>query len=80
MRRDCFWGSRACTPGCWLEVSMHLKTAATSQLDQEFSVVFMCRRTDADLVPKFHVALQASHAALPTSTYSFSSSVDPSQS
>jgi hypothetical protein len=30
-----------------------------------FSVVFLGRRANAELVPKFHVALYASHAALP---------------
>jgi hypothetical protein len=31
-----------------------------------FSVVFLCPRANAELVPKFHVALHASsHAALP---------------
>jgi hypothetical protein len=29
-----------------------------------FSVVFLCPRANAELVPKFHVALHASHAAL----------------
>jgi hypothetical protein len=30
-----------------------------------FSVVFLGPRANAELVPKFHVALHASHAALP---------------
>jgi hypothetical protein len=30
-----------------------------------FSVVFLGPRANAELVPKFHVALRASHAALP---------------
>jgi hypothetical protein len=30
-----------------------------------FSVVFLGPRANAELVPKFHVALYASHAALP---------------
>jgi hypothetical protein len=33
-----------------------------------FSVVFLGRRANAELVPKFHVALHASHAALPMVT------------
>jgi hypothetical protein len=31
-----------------------------------FSVVFLGPRANAELVPKFHVALHTSHAALPT--------------
>jgi hypothetical protein len=30
-----------------------------------FSVIFVGNRANAELVPKFHVALRASHAALP---------------
>jgi hypothetical protein len=33
-----------------------------------FSVVFLGPRANAELVPKFHVALHASHAALPMVT------------
>jgi hypothetical protein len=33
-----------------------------------FSVVFFGTRVNAELVPKFHVALHASHAALPMVT------------
>jgi hypothetical protein len=36
-------------PDCWLEVRI--------------SVIFLGPRANADLVPKFHVALHASHAA-----------------
>jgi hypothetical protein len=33
-----------------------------------FSVIFLGRRANAELVPKFNVALHASHAALPMVT------------
>jgi hypothetical protein len=33
-----------------------------------FSVVFLGPRANAELVPKFHIALHASHAALPMIT------------
>jgi hypothetical protein len=36
-----------------------------------FSVVFLCPRANAELVPKFHVALHASRAALPMVTSKF---------
>jgi hypothetical protein len=36
-----------------------------------FSVVFLGHRPNAELVPKFHVALHASHAALPMVTLKF---------
>jgi hypothetical protein len=34
-------------------------------------VVFLAPRANAELVPKFHVALHASHAALPIITIKF---------
>jgi hypothetical protein len=37
-----------------------------------FSVVFLGPRANAELVPKFHVALHASHAALPMVTLNIS--------
>jgi hypothetical protein len=37
-----------------------------------FSVVFLGSRANAELVPKFHVALHASHAALPVVTLKIS--------
>jgi hypothetical protein len=37
-----------------------------------FSVVFLGPRANAELVSKFHVALHASHAALPTVTLNIS--------
>jgi hypothetical protein len=64
----------ACSvPDCWLEVSLHPECPATDQLDQGFSVVFLGHRANAGLVPKFHVALYASHAALPMVISKFSS-------
>jgi hypothetical protein len=52
-------------PDCCLEVSLHPEGPATCQLDKDFSVGFLGPRTNAELVPKFHVALHASHSALP---------------
>jgi hypothetical protein len=37
-----------------------------------FSVIFLGRRANAELVPKFHVELHASHAALPMVTLKIS--------
>jgi hypothetical protein len=37
-----------------------------------FSMVFLSPRSNAELVPKFHVALHASHAALPMVTLKIS--------
>jgi hypothetical protein len=37
-----------------------------------FSVVFLGPRANAELIPKFHVALHASHAALPIVTLKIS--------
>jgi hypothetical protein len=56
----------ACSvPDGWLEVSLHPEGPATDQLDQG-------PRANAELVPKFHVALYASHAALPMVISKFS--------
>jgi hypothetical protein len=44
-------------PDCWLEVSLHPEGPATGQLDQGFPWF--------SSVAEFHVALRASHAALP---------------
>jgi hypothetical protein len=38
------------------------------QLDQGFSLAFLNHRANAELVPKFHVALFASRAAFPMVT------------
>jgi hypothetical protein len=48
-------------PDCWLEVSLHPDQPTQSM----FSVLFLDSRANAKLVPKFHIALHASHAALP---------------
>jgi hypothetical protein len=40
-------------------------------------VVFLGPRANAELVPKFHVALYASHAALPMVISKFSSNAAP---
>jgi hypothetical protein len=70
----------ACMPGCWLEVSLRTEAPATAQNDQDFYVVFVPPRKNAELVSKFHAALHASLAALPTLAYNFWFPVDPSQS
>jgi hypothetical protein len=49
---------------CWLEVSCIQKVLRPAN-SSRFSVVFLRPRANAELVPKFHVALYASHAALP---------------
>jgi hypothetical protein len=49
---------------CWLEVSLHPEGPATGQLDQGF----LGPKANAELLPKFDVALHASHAALPMVT------------
>jgi hypothetical protein len=41
---------------CWLEVGLH---------PAKISVIFLSPRANAELVLKFHVALQGSHLALP---------------
>jgi hypothetical protein len=56
----------------WLEVGLHPKVPATGQLEQVFSMIFLGPRANAELVPRFHVALHASHAALPMVTLKIS--------
>jgi hypothetical protein len=51
-------------PHCWLEVSLHPEGPVIGQFDQGFPI-FLGIRVNAKLVPKFHVTLHASHAALP---------------
>jgi hypothetical protein len=41
-------------------------------MPSRFSVVFLGPRANVELVPKFHVALHASHAALPMVTFEIS--------
>jgi hypothetical protein len=52
-------------PDCWLEVSLHPKGPCDRPARSGFSVVFLGPRANVELVPKFHVALHAFHAALP---------------
>ena len=68
MRRGCIRGSRAGTPDCWLQFNMHPEAPASAQFGQRFAVVFVCPRTNAELVPKFH-------AAIPTLAHNFSSPI-----
>jgi hypothetical protein len=51
-------------PDCWLEVICIWKVLRLPTRSR-FSVVFLGPRANAELIPKFHVALHASHAALP---------------
>jgi hypothetical protein len=48
----------------WLEVSTHPEGPATGQLDQGFTWFSSVLRANAELVPKFHIALHASRVAL----------------
>jgi hypothetical protein len=54
-------------PDCWLEVSLHPEGPAIGQ-QSRLSMVFLGPRANAELVPKFHVALHGSHAAFPIVT------------
>jgi hypothetical protein len=58
-------------PDCWLEVSLHSEDPATGQLDQGFPWVSSILEQMLSLYPEFHVALRASHAALPLVTSRF---------
>jgi hypothetical protein len=51
-------------PDCSLEVSFYPEGPATGQTRSRFSVALLRPRANAELLPKFHVALHASHAAL----------------
>jgi hypothetical protein len=51
-------------PDCWLEVSLHPEGPATGHSIK----VFLGPKANSELVPKFHVALHASHAVLPIVT------------
>jgi hypothetical protein len=57
---------------CWLEVSLHPEGPATDNLDQGFPWFFLGPIANAELVSKFHVALHASHEALPMVTLKIS--------
>jgi hypothetical protein len=50
-------------PDCWLEVSC-IRKSCDRPTRSRFSVVFLGPRANAELVPKFHVALHASHGTL----------------
>jgi hypothetical protein len=52
-------------PDCWLEVSLHPEGPMNRLIRSRFSVVFLGPRANAESVPKFHVSLYASRAALP---------------
>jgi hypothetical protein len=57
--------ARVFNADCWLEVRKVLRPANSIK-------VFRGPRANAELVPKFHVALYASHAALPMVTQKIS--------
>jgi hypothetical protein len=52
-------------PDCWPEVSLHPEGPATGQLDQGFPWSSLALELILCWYPKSHVALHASHAALP---------------
>jgi hypothetical protein len=58
-------------PDCWLEVSLHPEGPATGQLDQGFPWFSSMLEQMLSWYPEFHVALRASHAALPLVTSKF---------
>jgi hypothetical protein len=51
-------------PDCWLEVKSASGRFCNRPARSRFSMVFLGPRASAELVPKFHVALHASHVAL----------------
>jgi hypothetical protein len=52
-------------PDCWLEVGTYREgKPCDRQIGSRVPVVFLGPRANAELVPKFHVALHASHAVL----------------
>jgi hypothetical protein len=57
-------------PDCWLEVSLHPEGPATGQLDEGFPWFSLV--PEQMLVPKFHIAMYASHASLPIVTLKMS--------
>jgi hypothetical protein len=58
-------------PDCWLEVSLHPEGPVTGQLDQGFPWFSSILEQMLRWHPEFHVALLASHAALPLVTSKF---------
>jgi hypothetical protein len=58
-------------PDCWLEVSLHPEGPATGQLDQGFPWLSSILEQMLSWYPELHVALRASHAALPLVTPKF---------
>jgi hypothetical protein len=57
-------------PDSWLEVSLHPEGSAKSN-QSKLSMVFLGPKANAEFVPKFHIALHASHGALPMVTLTF---------
>jgi hypothetical protein len=55
------------TPDCWLVVSLHPERPETNSI--KVFRGFLGPRANVELVPKFHVALHASHAALQIFTF-----------
>jgi hypothetical protein len=67
---------RVFSAGLLAKVSSHPVGSATGKLDQGFFVVFLDPRANAELVPKFHVALHASHVVLFMVTSKFHPNTD----
>jgi hypothetical protein len=59
-------------PDCWLEVSLHPEGPATGRVDSGFFMVFLGPRANAELIPKFHVAMRPSNAVLPMVNFKLS--------
>jgi hypothetical protein len=51
-------------PDCRLEVSLHWVGPATGQREHGVPWFSLVSRANAELVPKFHVALHASHGSI----------------
>jgi hypothetical protein len=62
-------------PDCWLEVSLHPEGPANGQLDQGFPCFSSILEQMLSWYIEFHVALRASHAALPLVTSKFGPNV-----
>jgi hypothetical protein len=64
-------------PDCWLEVSLHLESPATGQLNQGFPRFSLVLEQMLSWYSEFHVVLHASHAALPLVMPKFCPNVAP---
>jgi hypothetical protein len=65
-------------PDCWLEVGTYREGKSCDRTTgSRFTVVFLGSIANAELVPKFHVVLHASHAAIPILTSKLGPKVAP---